>query len=1021
MRRTLAVSLFALACSPAVHAQAVVGSGAITGIVMDKYGDGIPETTIALTNKTLGVKRTMLTSDDGIFTLPALVPGNAYDLKVTRKGYADWELPSFDLSVGETLNFRIKLYADKAATPEEAMRALAPVQDSKTSVTALVTASQIANLPTPIQQVDPLVLLAPAVVATPEGALVFRSLVARNVFLLDGLSITNNYFLHSPGVAPFVSQFSVDQMQVIPAAATADFTYTMGGMMNAVSKTGTNALHASGYDYYSKNSWDSPDFFGNGFVPTGRYNRGGVSVGLPVVGDSLYLFGNIEHLNDSSEGMNRILNPLLTTPDGNSVLTSGCNTAIATPAQCSQAATFIGTQLNQTVPQTVNSTLGFARMDFRPNEHQTFSLEGAILSSRGNNNFNNATVATNGGMLGANANLTNSTRYAAFNWVDVIGESMVNNFHGGWFRDTMTTATNTSQFPVSVPNCLACGTGPLGISVDGTSLGGNPIVPFNMRETRYQVADDFTFTLASHTVRIGANAWRREDTMDQLYAGLGTYDYTSLTAFAEDFSANVRALRNYATFTQTLGSSIADTTDWFLSPFAEDTWKVKPGLTVIMGVRYDKARLPKPIDPNPGNYLSGFIPSPNTDFQPRFGLAYMLDNRTVVRIGGGSYYEPFPGQLLRDLYTGGGVYQTTYDLTPATTGTVVFPKVLPSSAVQTLNSALVGQFFAAERFRNPYTIQGNAAIERRLNRWVSLAATYIQSQGNRLWTATDLNLVGSNSTSETYTINDAQGSPISTYVTQVWNGAQAGHHYQVDNEGSSRYRAGVVQARTAPLFGLTVQAAYTWSHAFDDMSGPPVMNTIIPKNYFPSAYAGDWGPSAFDQRNHAVVNFTWQPVVHGTSAISRYLLNGWLISGIGTYSSSMYVTPLVEVEGQQFPTKTSVNTAITMNFPNTLNGTGGWSRVPFEGVNILPLGSQFNIDARLSKTVPFTSRLMGTFRVDAFNLTNHMNVSAVNTIAYTSYLATLSPVTALGAPVASYGYPFGTTARHVQLSFQVTW
>jgi len=71
MRRTLAVSLFALVCSTAMHAQAVVGSGAITGLVKDIYGDGIPDTTVTLTNKVMGVKRTMMTSDNGVFDLLA--------------------------------------------------------------------------------------------------------------------------------------------------------------------------------------------------------------------------------------------------------------------------------------------------------------------------------------------------------------------------------------------------------------------------------------------------------------------------------------------------------------------------------------------------------------------------------------------------------------------------------------------------------------------------------------------------------------------------------------------------------------------------------------------------------------------------------------------------------------------------------------------------------------------------------------------------------------------------------------
>ena len=283
-------------------------------------------------------------------------------------------------------------------------------------------------------------------------------------------------------------------------------------------------------------------------------------------------------------------------------------------------------------------------------------------------------------------------------------------------------------------------------------------------------------------------------------------------------------------------------------------------------------------------------------------------------------------------------------------------------------------------------------------------------------------MVGSTITTETYTINNSQGVGVNTFTTPVWNGSMTGHSFEVGNEGGSKYHAGTAQLRTAPLFGLSLQAAYTWSHSIDDMSGPMVQNSIVPSNQFPTSYAGDRGPSLFDQRNHAVVNFTWQPVVSKKNdALSRFVLNGWLFSGIGTYSASMYVTPIVLVQGQQFPTKTSTTPAIVMDFPNTLNGSGGWSRVPFENVNSLPLGSWLDIDLQASKIVPFTARLKGQFTVQAFNVTNHMNVSAVNTIAYTSMLGILSPVTGLGAPIASNGYPFGTTARHLQVAFKLTW
>ncbi len=1010
MSRILAVSLFALVCSPGMHAQAVVGSGAITGIVKDKYGDGIPETTIVLVNKLTGFKRITQTSDFGIFDMPALPPRSSYSLKVTRNGYADWEIPSFDLSLGETLSFNITLYTDKAATPADAQRSLAAVQGSKTSLSTVINDDQLFALPVVAFQPETLVLLAPAVVNNPAGALAFRGAVSRNVFLLDGVSITNNYYLNQPGIAPFVMRESLSEMQVVSAVAPAGFAHTMGGFVNAVTKTGTNSLHGTAYDYYDPNGWNAHDFFGNGFAPIGRLNHAGASLGLPVSTNTLFLFGNIERINTSSQGLNRIPNPLLTEPGGNTALISGCT---ATAVQCSAAATFINQQLNVKVPQSQISTNGFARMDYLPGERDNFMLAGAILSQRAVNSLDNATVAANGGLLGSNATVTDSTRHATTAWTHVINDAMVNELHGDWLRDTLTAATDPALLPASSAGCLACGTGPLAINVAGTPLGGNPAVPFNLREQRYGGADSLTLTVAAHTLRAGIDIWQTQDAMNQLYARFGMYNYASLSSFAKDFSANFLATKNYATFEQTLGTPTTNLTSTLFSGYAEDTWKALPGLTVDAGIRWEKWRLPQPAQPNPTNFLSASIPSPNTDFSPRIGVAYLIDNRTVVRAGGGWYYEPLPGQLVRDLWTGGGIYQSYYELTPADVGSPVFPKVLPGSATATLNPALLGQFFAASKFRNPYTIQAIAGVERRLNRYVSLAATYVQSRGLRAWTATDLNLIGNTNTAETYSVTNAQGAVVNSYTTQVWNAATAGPHFQISNEGAAQYRGATAQVRTAALAGLSVQASYTLSHAQDDLSGPPILNSVVPSNYAPGDFAGDYGRSAFDQRNRVVVNFIWQPVVnHKTDILSSFLLNGWLVSGIATYGSSMSVTPTVEVQGQQFA-------GLKMDFTTSLNGTGGWSRVPFEPVNVLPLGSSSSVDLRLSRSLPFTARLKGQLTLEALNAFNHENVSAVNTIAYTAVSGVVTPVIGLGAPIASYGYPFGTSARRVQAAFRL--
>jgi hypothetical protein len=988
-----------------VYAQAVAGAGAITGIVKDMYGDGIPDCTVALSNKVIGAKRTVMTSDDGIFDAPGLVPASAYSLKVTRRGYADWELPRFDVSVGSTVNFTITLWADKAATPAEAVGSIAPVQDTKTNLSALVTNDQLYSLPTRGRLPDPLVLLAPAVVESSAGALTFRAEGMTNAFLMDGIEITNRYVPARPGIAPFLSQESIAEMQVLSAGASAEFGHTAGGTINAVTRGGTNNLHAAAYDYYNDHSWNSPDAFASkGFAPTGRLNQGGLSAGLPVSTDTLFLFGDIERVNDASQGLNRITNPLFTDPTGTTVVTTGCT---ATAAQCTAAANFIKAQMNVKVPTSLISTSGFLRMDFRPNEHENFSMAAAVLSKRSVDGMGDSVVVPNGGLLGANGSITDATRYATFGWTHVISGTSLNEFRGFWLRDIYGATSDSSLLPLNPSQFPA--PGPVAINLAGASLGGNPAYPLSQRDQRFGGSDNYTRTIASHTIKVGGYIERLQDTMDQLYARFGMYNYDSFSGFATDFSTNVKQVKNYASYFQTLGSSFTNLQNFNFHGFVQDTWKVSRRFMVTVGGRYEKDRLPQPTSANPLEYQTSRLPSPNTDASPRIGLAYLLDSRTVVRLGGGTYYQPFSGELVRELWADGGIFQTFYANGPADVGATAFPKAL--TTVAATSSTLAGLIYAAPRFRNPYSEQGTFAIERRVNRYLSAVASYVQNQGVKMFTTTDLNLLGATQTAETYTIDNAQGVAVNTYPETVLSTVSP-RNYQVDTEGSSRYRGATAQVRTAPLFGLTVQASYTWSRAIDDVSGPPAIS-VLPSNYGPGNYRGDTGLSQFDQRNRGVVNWVWQPVVNKSSdVLSRFLLNGWQVSGIATYTSTMYATPLVEVAGQQF-------TGITMAYPGSLNGSGGWSRVPFENPGILPIGAHSSVDVRVSKALPFTDRLKGVLRFEVFNATNHQNNTAVNTIAYTAVSGVLKPVTGLGTPIADYSYPYGSGARRAQVALRL--
>jgi hypothetical protein len=369
------------------------------------------------------------------------------------------------------------------------------------------------------------------------------------------------------------------------------------------------------------------------------------------------------------------------------------------------------------------------------------------------------------------------------------------------------------------------------------------------------------------------------------------------------------------------------------------------------------------------------------------------------------------GQLVRDLSAGGGVYQTAFTLIPSQIGAPVFPKAL--AAVTSVASNLTNAIYAAAKFRNPYTLQGTIAIERRLTRFMALAVSYLESRGNKLWSAADQNLAGATILYQTYTINDTAGNPTGTYGTNLF-ATNFGQHFEVGNEASSRYKGATAQLRTAPLRGLSLQASYTWSHAYDDVSAPPIIGGEARATTSVKDYAGDWGPSAFDQRNRFVLNWMWKPRVTGSNApAARLLLNGWQVSGIASAASSMRETALVDVIGQQF-------SKFTMAFPTSLNGSGGWSRVPFYGVNTLPIGATYNVDARVTKELAFTERLKATLMFEAYNAANRKNDTSVQTMAFTAVGGVLKPVAGLGTPNASYGYPFGTNARRLQVALRLS-
>jgi hypothetical protein len=307
------------------------------------------------------------------------------------------------------------------------------------------------------------------------------------------------------------------------------------------------------------------------------------------------------------------------------------------------------------------------------------------------------------------------------------------------------------------------------------------------------------------------------------------------------------------------------------------------------------------------------------------------------------------------------------------------------------------------------------AIERRLSKDTVLTVNLIDSRGKKLWSISDLNLVAP-VLGETYTVDNASNQATSTLTTGIFTAktdSTHAHVYQVYNNGSSWYNAAAVQLRKQLARTLGVQASYTWSHSLDDVSGPQVVPGV-PSNLYDGNYAGDRGNSAADQRHRATVNWLWQPTVtKSDSPFARFLLNGWEISGIATLASPQHRTPVEIVGAQQF-------SGVTMTYTNSINGSGGWNRVPFQGVGSLTTGeNQYTVNGRVTRTLPFTERVKGMLMFEAFNVLNNQFTTGINTLAYTVTTGVAKPVAGVGAAIAADGYPYGSSARLCRIAFRL--
>jgi len=302
MSRLTCAAILGIFLSASAWPQATAGLGAITGTVRDASGSAVPGAKVVVTNTALGLTREITTTEAGIFAAPALVPAAGYKVSISKEGFASYEATAVLIQVGETVNLTVSLKVGAVTQTVDVTESIPIVEDSKTDLSAVVDTAMITELPINGRRVDQFVSFAPAVSKDADfGLLSFRGMAGGNSFLVDGNDTTNQYYNENAGRTRLGSQLSQDAVQEFQAMTgtySAEFGRASGGVVNTITKSGTNQVHGTFFWFFRNRTLNAIDRYAivNNApysTPEVRHQTGG-TFGATIVKNKLFAFFNTE-------------------------------------------------------------------------------------------------------------------------------------------------------------------------------------------------------------------------------------------------------------------------------------------------------------------------------------------------------------------------------------------------------------------------------------------------------------------------------------------------------------------------------------------------------------------------------------------------------------------------------------------------------------------------------------------------------------------------------------------------------
>lgn len=887
-------------------AQSQITTAVISGTVVDASGAILPGVDVELRNTDTNFTRTLTTDREGRFAALQLPPGR-YTVTLKLSGFATLVMEDVQASVGEAVRLAPAMKVSGVATTVTVTTQAPTIETTRTAASTTLDQRTIGSTPILGRKFEDLLTLTPGVsiVQGPDGDEITFS-GQRGVFnnvSLDGGDYNNGFFGEQAGgqrAAIDITLEAVKEFQVIATGASAEFGRTAGGVVNVITKSGTNQVKGSLFHYQRVEGLTSNTSDGQPLKDFHREQFGG-TVGGPLLKDKAFYFLAVEGVREN------LLRPNLSVPIGTpcpvTAPTLAANEALINANPDCQRLALLGffrssrgQDEGQPVKHTINNNAMLGKLDWNLSPSNNLSASYNFNDSKNDNQtFDVATYgnSANGIEGPSKINVLN------LNLFSTVTANRLNELHLTYSRE----GRPRSAVPSKVPADTAMGFGT-------TFRFGNPffLAP-NVDEQmdRFQLKDNFSVVTGKHTVKAGGE-WMHSNNA-QVFRGFfeGRYIFDSVAGFLRYASAPaaggfgpftvscsngtyVTAPASCAGSTTPTGGPLlfylqssspdgvardaagaSDINNEEFSLFVQDRWQAGRGLTVDYGLRWDAQKMPKTVDPKKTAYAhllsdprfpsDGTLPDQWKQFQPRVGFAWDVnqDGRTLLRASAGVYYARQNMLSQVGSVTTNGIQQKSDFRNTSFTAFAdmpVWPNLLAPSAVPAGTFPLFSGIRVFDRnYRNPHIYSFNAGFEREIAPAIAAYVDVTVAKGVNLTRFLNYNAHGTAA---------AAGQPA-TRDTTTYAGAnpfepQLSDVFVTNSRGRGLYRGATVGVRKRFSRKYQFEGNYVLAKDEDDDSNERDPFTDRSFNFYDLSL--DYGPSDRDIR-HKFNFFTYAELPEG--------------------------------------------------------------------------------------------------------------------------------------------------------------